>query len=1061
MKKGLLLPLSLVCLLTLVGCGKKKPTPSESQTSEPGSSIVEPSEEESIPAPVSEEESEEESLVPSEAESEEESLVPSEAESEEESLVPSEEPVSEPGSELPVSEQGSEELPPESELGPGSEELPPESEPGSEELPVSEGSEVLPPESEPGSEELPPESEPGSEELPPESEPGSEELPVSEEESELPVSEEESEPAIDYSITIKNKDDMRAEWMVGDADRALSLEIEPAGNITKLINDGEITFESSDEKVATVMGKNVHAVGAGTATITVSYHDATDFVDVEITAKVTNKEKLGTDHEGDATDPFTNEDAIKAAKWFKANGGYTTEKFYITGVVDSFYHAPGSRDDGAVSFFLKPATDGGERFEIYKCYKDTANTPLTDDDVWANGTVVAYGALTDYNGQCETTAAVLVSCEGNKPAARQTIAATFAEVLEANAALADGADTYDYYKFQGYVSARSGSNYFLTATKGEALVEATADEQHGGSSKKYYSNAFELYNVKDADLIALLLEGALVEVTTIVKNYHGQAENLLALAAADVTVVEEGEAWKVPEPAVVTKTLAEFIALENSAAKAYNVTAEIKSFKDGETKDKYGNMVLTDGENDLVIYGSTVTASALAWDNASAYAFTNPQDFLTNEETAALEIGDTVTMKLIRADYNTTVQGKGIITKITPQGSGGGESENVTVSFAAVDMIEDPEATYTGGSVKFTSKALDEVVTLAVSATDANSGKIYKSNDYGFQIRLYNTGSAAITATLAEGYEIVSATINYAVNAGNWWGEPADGNMTIAGDKASATLACDGSHLVVYSVTIVYKAAEGGEEPPVEELPLPVGNFSGLIAGQFTTIALGEEKAYVEFGSIKLTTVYTYSTETGLVTIDLGDATYGNFTATFDPEANALINAGVDGAAAAMIEGNGTLTLNGALRLWDCNGSTEELQATFKRRYMSGSWQVDTTNGDRFVSVENAVAGTAMQRRGWTGGAVALNLASDFEPTEVKNVGYWVYNSSENDVTLRHWIYKGAGLTNNAELGTSVAKAGQWTYVRLGTGGATIYNFQIADFANSGVNLIFDNIALF
>ncbi|MBR0294959.1 MAG: hypothetical protein IJQ67_03540 [Bacilli bacterium] len=1043
MKKGLLLPLSLVCLLTLVGCGKKKVTPSESQTSEQDSSIVEPSEEESIPAPVSEEESEEESLVPSEAESEEESLVPSEAESEEESLVPSEEPVSEPGSELPVSEQGSEELPPESELGPGS-----------EELPVSEGSEVLPPESEPGSE-----------------------LPVSEEESELPGSEEESEPAIDYSITIKNKDDMRAEWVVGDADRALSLEIEPAGNITKLINDGEITFESSDEDVATIIGKNVHAVGAGTATITVSYHDATDFVDVEITAKVTNKEKFGTDHEGTADDPFTNEDALKAGAWLKDNGGFTTEKFYVTGVVSSFYHAPGARPDGAVSFYLQPATEGGAKFEVYLCFKDTSNTPLTDDDIWVGGTVVAYGAFTYYDGsnQYETKSAVLVSCEGNKPEARQTIDATFAEVLDVNAALADGADTYDYYKFQGYVTAKSGSNFFLTATKGEELVQASADDAHGGSSKKYYSNAFELYNVKDADLLAILLEGALVEVTTIVKNYHGQAENLLALTADDVTVVEAGEAWKVPEPAVTTKTLAEFIALENSAAKAYNVTAEIKSFKDGETKDKYGNMVLTDGENDLVIYGSTMTASALAWDNASAYAFTNPQDFLTTEATNALAIGDSVTMKLIRADYNGTVQGKGVITAIIPQGSGGGESENVTATFAAVDMIADPDASYTGGSVKFTSKALDEVVTLAVSATDGNSGKIYKSNDYGFQIRLYNSGTASLTATLAEGYEIVSATINYAVYTGSWWGEPADGNMTIAGDKASATLACDGSNLAVYSVTIVYKAAEGGEEPPVEELPLPVGNFSGHVniesADTFVVLALANEKAYVRIGdAVKLTTTYTYAKATGLVTIDLEDVRYGNLTATYDPDANALVNVGVDGPAAAVLENNGALTLGAAPVYFNCDGTTDELREQFQRRYRTTStgWTVDNNEDhtDRIMRDEtNFVGGTgAMSVRpyGGTNNVVGLSMLNDLETaTAYKNIGFWVYNSSENDITLRTWVYNSTGLSGAQEIGNLTAKAGGWTYCCMGFNYGAIYNFNISNWNGSANALVFDDICLF
>ncbi len=135
----------------------------------------------------------------------------------------------------------------------------------------------------------------------------------------------------------------------------------------------------------------------------------------------------------------------------------------------------------------------------------------------------------------------------------------------------------------------------------------------------------------------------------------------------------------VPEPAVETRTLAQFIAGENTKAKAYNVTAEIKAFKNGATKDKYGNMTLTDGTNDLVVYGATMTATALAWNNADAYVFTNPQDFMSNATSNALAIGDTITMKMIRCDYGATIEGQGVITNIEQgQGGGGGEQTAIT-----------------------------------------------------------------------------------------------------------------------------------------------------------------------------------------------------------------------------------------------------------------------------------------------------------------------------------------------------------------------------------------------
>ena len=496
----------------------------------------------------------------------------------------------------------------------------------------------------------------------------------------------------EYGVAIANKEALQGEWYAGTT-RDLDVTLSPAANpLTELGKN--LTIESSDAEVVKVTGLGLSALKAGSVTITVKYHEATDTVAVTILDN-SAKAKYGVAHEGTAADPFTNEDALAVAKSEKYEG----EVYYVKGKVASFYNAPGSRTDGMVAYYLEPAQSGGEKFEIYKCFKEDGSA-LTDDDIWVGGEATAYGAFTKYNTQYETSSAIFVSCEGNKPEARKTLTKTFAETFAAGAALADGADTYDYYKFQGYVTKKSGNNYFLTATKGEALVEATSDEAHG--SKKYYTNAIELYNAGTvAELVAKLLENAKVEVTMVVKNYHGTVENGLNLADADVTVLEAGTAWAVPEPAVGAKTLAEFIALENSKAKAYNVTATVKSWKNATAeKDKYGNMVLTDGTNDLVIYGASATATALAWDNSEAYAFKNPQDFLTNEVTKALNIGDEVTMKLIRADYNGTVQGTGVITKVTPAGTPAASLELATSIAVGDKLVLSAETEKDGAAVK-------------------------------------------------------------------------------------------------------------------------------------------------------------------------------------------------------------------------------------------------------------------------------------------------------------------------------------------------------------------------
>ncbi len=483
---------------------------------------------------------------------------------------------------------------------------------------------------------------------------------------------QEEKPEEGYGVAITNKDALQETWYAGTS-RALDIELTPAGNVMQEYTTGALKIESSNPDVVSITGANANALAEGQATVTVKYHGWKDTVDLSISRKQTNKEKFGTVHEGTAEDPFDNEDAVKVGEWAKDNGN--TEPLYVTGEIASFYHAPGSRTDGAVSWFLKPAEGQTKKFEVYKCYKATgtgAEKNLTDDDVWVGGRATAYGPITYYTdgNQAEFTGSTFVSCTGNKPDPRTTINATFAEALAAGKALEDGADSYNYYVFDAFVTKKSGTNYFLTATSGEAITDEKA-------------NTIEIYNAAAA-LDAKLTKNAKITVKMILKNYHGQVENLLALTADDITVVTEGGSWEVvPEPAVETRTLAQFIAGENTKAKAYNVTAEIKAFKTNATKDKYGNMTLTDGTNDLIIYGATMTATALKWNDADAYVFTNPQDFMTNTTSNALAVGDTITMKMIRCDYikdgNTTIEGQGIITNIEGgQGGGGGEQTAIT-----------------------------------------------------------------------------------------------------------------------------------------------------------------------------------------------------------------------------------------------------------------------------------------------------------------------------------------------------------------------------------------------
>ena len=247
------------------------------------------------------------------------------------------------------------------------------------------------------------------------------------------------------------------------------------------------------------------------------------------------------------------------------------------------------------------------------------------------------------------------------------------------------------------------------------------------------------------------------------------------------------------------------------------------------------------------------------------------------------------------------------------------------------------------------------------------------------------------------------------------------------------------------------------------EAVLPVGNFSGHITSagdenMFSTIALGNEAAYVEVGSqVKFTTTYTYAASTKTVTIT--HATYGDFTAVYDETANALTQITAPAAIAALIKNNGQITLNGATKFYDFEGTAAEVNTVFGRRVRSSSgWEA--TLQDVTLSTDQVIGGKgAVVLEGSTSyNAVGLTLRADLAQATGSNIGFWVYNPSSNDVRMQSYYYKGTGYSSFQDF-YPTATAGQWTYYRIGT--QAFYNITIADFTKSGVNFVIDNLAIF
>ena len=123
------------------------------------------------------------------------------------------------------------------------------------------------------------------------------------------------------------------------------------------------------------------------------------------------------------------------------------------------------------------------------------------------------------------------------------------------------------------------------------------------------------------------------------------------------------------EPAPIEIGVADILDTEADPTVLYRVTGKISKLgQDGSGADKYGNIHLADLKNldtTILVYGSTFTETALTFDNKTGnFQFSNPQDYLTNEQSKALKIGDVVELLVFRLDYKDQKELNGIFTKV-------------------------------------------------------------------------------------------------------------------------------------------------------------------------------------------------------------------------------------------------------------------------------------------------------------------------------------------------------------------------------------------------------------
>lgn len=435
---------------------------------------------------------------------------------------------------------------------------------------------------------------------------------------------------------------------------------------------------------------------------------------------------------------------------------------------------------------------------------------------------------------------------------------------------------------------------------------------------------------------------------------------------------------------------------------------------------------------------SSTALSANATVNASvtAYAFYAPQITSSNQQTARESQAFTVEVGSEWKEYKMA---------LTPGRAYFGfgfycyQSGN---TYTPIDDIKiytaSPYAEYVPPTAATGVELDDDAIELSVGGTSTLTATVSPENATNKAVTW--TSSDESVATVEDGVVTAVATGNATITV-----TTVDGGFT---DTCSVTVT---SIISFPSGVFVGNANVSGNNLP---LLIALGDQTNKMAAVRIANNTDAQPTDVTFnnstGAISITTNGSYSS-----------MKFGTITGTYNPGTHAIENISCAGAIKTYISNNGSITATATSHYWDCNGTQTELRDLFKRRY-GDPWQTNDKTIDRIMrDTTHYVSGSAVTNNGWTGGRVALNLYNDMTPASVGNIGFWVYNPSGSDITLRQWIYKGASFGSNAEIGSVTAKANGWSFCVMGFTTATIYNFQIADFNSTGINLTYDDIFLY
>ncbi|MBQ9145539.1 MAG: hypothetical protein IJX70_03650 [Clostridia bacterium] len=421
--------------------------------------------------------------------------------------------------------------------------------------------------------------------------------------------------------------------LTGAQGTTISWALAEASDVLSIGADGAVTLNKADEDVVVTL---VATIASGEATDTKSF-------EITIAGAVIDWKDAAW--------------AIAEAKKLDGDSKEISEGwYYIYGtIIDdptadycNFILTDGT--DNLIVYGLATA-DGSQR---YGSKRDIAELPVKKGDV-----VYLYAQLQNYGGKLELVGTARLIAVEEAPAPECT-----AHVDEDNDYRCDNCDVFvekacttDAEIFAMAAALKAGESFTATYTL-EGVVKSidiayNPDYKNVTITLTVGQNEIQCFRLKGdgADTLAV---GDSVKVKGIITNYNGKVQ-----FNAGCEIVVEGETPDPnpnPDPTpseIVAKTVAEFLALEDSTSVCYYVEGVVTKI----ANTTYGNVYIADDSGILYVYGLCAEKMTLS----SEGKWVNAQDFAT----LGLAVGDHIKIVAYKGSYNGAGQavGSGLVEK--------------------------------------------------------------------------------------------------------------------------------------------------------------------------------------------------------------------------------------------------------------------------------------------------------------------------------------------------------------------------------------------------------------